>query len=248
MKTRFKFTKSGPLKFVGHLDIMRFFQKAFRRADITVELSNGFSPHPIISFASPLGVGLTSDSEYVDVQIANCDTKEMMISRMNEVCNEYITIVDFNVLDENSKNAMSIVAGADYMASLRDGYEFMTKDEFEVKFNEFMNQDEIVILKKSKRTEAEVDIKPFIYDYKVGKFDNVRENSVADVYENGIIVCVQLATGSVHNIKPELVMEAFCNYCSIEFQPFMFQIHRLDVYSNIGTEIERDLVPLSQLK
>ena len=54
------------MKFIGHLDIMRFFQKALRRADIPVAFSGGFSPHMIMSFANPLGVGLTSDGEYFD--------------------------------------------------------------------------------------------------------------------------------------------------------------------------------------
>ena len=48
------------MKFIGHLDTMRFFQKAIRRADIPVAYSEGFSPHMIMSFAAPLGVGTTS--------------------------------------------------------------------------------------------------------------------------------------------------------------------------------------------
>ena len=54
MKVRIKFEKTGVLKFIGHLDIMRCFQKALRRADIRVTLSAGFNPHMIMSFASPL--------------------------------------------------------------------------------------------------------------------------------------------------------------------------------------------------
>lgn len=246
MKTRIKFTKSGPLKFVGHLDVMRFFQKAFRRAEINVELSQGFSPHQIISFAAPLGVGLTSDGEYVDVQLANCDDRETMIERMNAVMPEYIRAVDFKVLVDD-RNAMSIVAAADYMVSIRDGYDFMDKDKFETMFVQFMEQDTIVILKKSKKTEAELDIKPFIYEYGFKPFTETEIESVADNYENDTKVYVKLATGSVNNIKPELVMEAFCNFCGIEFNEFTFQGHRNDVYANQGTEHERNLVPLNKI-
>ncbi len=247
MKARIKFTKSGPLKFVGHLDVMRFFQKAFRRAEIDVELSQGFSPHQIISFAAPLGVGLTSDGEYVDVQIGQCDDKETMIERMNAVMPEYIQVVDYIVLGDDSKNAMSIVAAADYMVSIRDGYDFIKKDEFGKMFVQFMEQDTIVILKKSKRTENEVDIKPFIYEYSLEPFTKLEYESVADQYENDTKVYLKLATGSVNNIKPELVMEAFCNFAGLEFNPFIFQGHRIDVYANLGTEDERNLVPLNKM-
>ena len=69
MKIRIKFRKFGVMKFIGHLDMMRYFQKAIRRAGIDICYSGGFSPHMIMSFASPLGVGLTSDGEYLDIEV-----------------------------------------------------------------------------------------------------------------------------------------------------------------------------------
>ena len=58
MKARIKFRKYGSLRFIGHLDVMRFFQKVMRRADIPIAFSGGYSPHMIMSFANPLGIGL----------------------------------------------------------------------------------------------------------------------------------------------------------------------------------------------
>ena len=69
LKVRIKFAKHSVMKFIGHLDVMRYFQKALRRAEIEVKFSEGMSPHMIMSFAAPLGVGLTSDGEYVDIQL-----------------------------------------------------------------------------------------------------------------------------------------------------------------------------------
>ena len=69
MKLRIKFKKYGPVRFIGHLDVMRFFQKALRRAGIDVTYTTGFSPHQVMSFAAPLGVGLTSNGEYMDIQV-----------------------------------------------------------------------------------------------------------------------------------------------------------------------------------
>ena len=63
MKLRVKFSKTGVLKYIGHLDTMRYFQKAFRRTDIRVKYSAGFSPHMIMSFAQALGVGVESLGE-----------------------------------------------------------------------------------------------------------------------------------------------------------------------------------------
>lgn len=257
MKIRLKFTKSGPLKFIGHLDIMRYFQKAFRRADIDVEYSQGFSPHQIVSFAAPLGVGLTSDSEYMDVQLLSSDTNEEMMKRINAVMAENIQIVNFQVLPDDSKNAMSIVAAADYMVSIKDGYDFMDKASLEDKFAKFYDRETIIINKKTKKSEMEVDIKALIYavafteeDFheKIKKAPAIEKNpTVAESYANGIKLYMQLATGSVNNLKPELVMEAFCKQEGIEFNPFAYQVHRMEVYADMGDETKKVLLPLDQL-
>ncbi|MEG0566064.1 MAG: TIGR03936 family radical SAM-associated protein, partial [Hungatella sp.] len=63
MKIRIKFSKLGAMKFVGHLDLLRYFQKAMRRAEVDICYSEGFSPHQVMSFAAPLGVGLTGTGE-----------------------------------------------------------------------------------------------------------------------------------------------------------------------------------------
>lgn len=67
IKVRIKFSKHSSMIFIGHLDIMRYFQKAMRRADIDIAYSAGFNPHQIMSFAAPLGVGLYSNGEYLDI-------------------------------------------------------------------------------------------------------------------------------------------------------------------------------------
>lgn len=70
MKVRIKFRKYGALRFIGHLDVMRFFQKAMRRAEIPIAFTAGYSPHMIMSFANPLGIGLSSDGEYFDIELS----------------------------------------------------------------------------------------------------------------------------------------------------------------------------------
>lgn len=267
MKARVKFTKAGNLKFIGHLDVMRYFQKAIRRAEIDIKYSQGYSPHQLISFAAPLGVGLTSDGEYLDMELNSTLSREEMISKMNETMAEDIQVVDFRLLSDDSKNAMSIVAAADYQVSLKEGYSFepvqnedgssndcsLSFENFMERFQAFVAKEQIVILKKSKKSEKDVDIKPFIYHTTFSKEEfrslvgSYPANSVADTYENGCTVFMQLATGSVNNLKPELVMEAFCQSEGAKYNPFMYQVHRVEVYADRGTEERRDLVSLNEI-
>ena len=72
------------MKFIGHLDVMRYFQKVMRRADIPIAFTGGFSPHMIMSFANPLGVGLTSDGEYFDIELTEPLLKSLMKKRVRE--------------------------------------------------------------------------------------------------------------------------------------------------------------------
>lgn len=222
MKIRMKFSKNGPLKFVGHLDIMRYFQKVFRRADVDIAYSKGYSPHQIISFAAPLGLGVTSDGEYLDAEFNSVKTSEEMLAIINEQMNEGIELLEFKQLPDKCKNAMSSVAGADYRITLRNGYydESMFLDHLQ----KFISQESIVIVKKTKKSEKEVDIRPMIYEM------NVKDGHIF----------MKLATGSVNNLKPNLVMEAFCRYLGVEYEKFAFQIHRLETY----LEQDGKLLPL----
>lgn len=229
MKARIKFRKYGVMKFIGHLDVMRFFQKVMRRADIPIAFSGGFSPHMIMSFANPLGVGVTSDGEYFDIELTEEIDMQAAVARMNETVVEGIEIVNMvPISDDKKQTGMSIVAAADYLSSLKNG-EF--PEDWKEKAEGFMSQPSISIVKKTKKSEKEVDIKPMIYKFEV------RDDSVY----------MLVATGSVENLKPELVMQALCGYLGVNAESVSFVHHRLDVYANVGTEEDKKFVSLDQV-
>lgn len=120
MKARIKFRKYGALRFIGHLDVMRFFQKVMRRADIPIAFTTGYSPHMIMSFANPLGIGLTSDGEYFDIELREAVNSRDAVRRMNEACVEGIEVLSIRrISDEKKMTGMTILAGADYLSTLR---------------------------------------------------------------------------------------------------------------------------------
>jgi radical SAM-linked protein len=242
MIARVKFTKTGSSKFIGHLDLLRYFQKAFRRAKLDLTYSQGYNPHPLITIAAPLGVGLSSEGEYLDVTLNSCDNEDVMIDRINEAMANNISVIDFIILPEGSKNAMSIVAAADYIVSLKEGYDFLSTEDFQDKFREFYNQDTIKIIKKTKRSEIEMDLKPLVY-----KYEFIDNNKSEDGKEDLPSIYLQLATGSANNIKTDLVLETFCKFANIAYNPFAFDIHRVDTYANIGNYEDRKLVPLNKM-
>lgn len=231
MKVRIKFAKRGNMKFVGHLDIMRYFQKAMRRAGVEIAYSEGFSPHQKMSFAAPLGVGLMSEGEYMDIEVYSTKSSREMLNDLNAVMVEGMEVLSYKLLPEGAGNAMSLVAAADYALNFRTGYEPDNMEEFKKAFLKFISQPEISVTKKTKKGERTLDLKPLIY----------AASAEAET------IFLSLCTGSTDNIKPELVMEAFYNSMDKTMPEFTFQITRLEVYADTGTEGERKLVPLDGL-
>lgn len=103
MKLRVKFRKFGPIRFIGHLDVMRFFQKAIRRAGIDVAYTTGFSPHQIMSFAAPLGVGLCSNGEYMDIEVNSMESCQDILERLNRVSVPGIEVISVKILPEDGR-------------------------------------------------------------------------------------------------------------------------------------------------
>lgn len=122
MKVRFRFTKTGSMKFIGHLDCMRFFQKAIRRAGLDVAYSQGYSPHQLMSFASPLGLGLTSDGEYLDIEFVSLPDmdQEALVEYMNRFMTDEIFVKEMQVMPDTFKNSMSLLCAADYMIAEKE--------------------------------------------------------------------------------------------------------------------------------
>lgn len=219
LKARIKFRKYGVMKFIGHLDVMRYFQKVMRRADIPIAFTSGYSPHMIMSFAQPLGIGVTSDAEYLDIELTEPISSADAVHQMNAVMVEGIDIVSFvEISDDKKQSGMTIVAAADYLALPKSGSTY-EGDSFPESWREsidrFMSQEQIVVWKKTKRSEKEVDIKPMIYDFQWR--------------EDGLFL--RLATGSEQNLKPELVMETFAKYAKLSEPESGFRYHRLEVYA-----------------
>ena len=186
-----------------------------------------------MSFAAPLGVGLTGSGEYLDIEVLSTDSSVEMVRRMNETMVEGMRVLSYKVLPDDSVNAMSLVAACDYTIRLRDGYAEkmgMTNSEFMNGLVSYIKNGNLEIVKKTKKGEKLMDLKPLIYEYAVT--------------EDGEGIFLKLSSGSANNIKPELVLEAFCNNLGKEYPAFGFAINREEVYADKGNEKEHRFVTL----
>lgn len=231
MKVRIKFAKSGIMRFIGHLDVMRYFQKAIRRAGIDVAYSGGFSPHQIMSFAAPLGVGLTSNGEYMDIEVVSSASSGELKDSLNKAMVPGMEIISVTKLPDDAMNAMASVAAAEYIVRFREGYEpdFDWEEQVEV----FYSRTSIPVTKKTKKSEIEMDIKPSIYALEAVKDKNGRG-----------AIRMMVDASSSGNIKPGLVIEAFLTENGDTLSDFSLEITREDTFTNTGTEDCPAFIPL----
>ena len=150
--------------------------------------------------------------------------------RLNETMVEGVTVCSVRqVEDGKASTAMALVAAADYYVSFRDGKE--PSVPWREKFSEFLDQKEIVVTKKTKRSEKTVDIRPFIYK--------------AELLDEGIFM--QLASASSNYTKPELVMDTFMKWIGEEPKEFAYLIERREVYADAGENRNPRFIPLEEL-
>lgn len=229
MKVRIKFSKKGAVRYIGHLDVMRYFQKAMRRSEIDIAYTTGFSPHQIMTFAAPLGVGLESSGEYMDVILNSMVSSEDVVNRLNEVGCEGIRVLSAVVLPDDAKNAMSTVAAAKYTVLFREGR--TPQINLESAVETFMAQKQVLISKETKKNTLEIDLKPGIYDLQA--------------VPGGLSMMVDASSSG--NIKPSMVVNALIEHAGGILAKNAFTVTREETYMNVGTAEKPQFEPMDYI-
>ena len=201
-EVRLRFSKTGRLKYISHLDINRAMSRALKRAQIPLWYTEGFNPHPYMSFSLPLSLGVESLCESVDLRIIGDITNDEIKYRLNNVLPQDIKIVD--VYDDFRDN--SEIVYSDYV------YKFEFKDNeaaFE-KIKNVLSSDEIIALKKGKqgrqRVMKETNIKSFIDKYSISIRNDV------------IVLNIRLLAGPEKNLNPSLLFDTIIRLIDMDFE------------------------------
>ena len=196
-------------KYVSHLDFVRVFGRAMRRAQIPIAYSEGFNPHPLLTFALPLPVGHTSECEILEIVLAEDLPKEEIVSRLNSVLPAGITV----------KEAFD---GKSRLKKLDNAKYIVRPEVFPESIDDFLAMQEICIEKKTKSGIKETDIRPDIKEIKI----------MPDYME------MVLSAGSRANLKPEIVIKAMNKYIE-GFDSGDCAYHRIDIYDGEMNSILR---------
>ena len=258
MKGRVKYAKSGVMRFVGHLDLLRYFQKSIRRSGLSACYSKGFSPHMLISFADPLSVGTESIAEYFDLDLRYRDPYKdpdtqpeeddsawpdppspgEILEKLNGVQAEGIRILSVTRIRNGRKgNAMSLVTAAEYTFSA-------VSDDAKRAFAEeniarLMAQDAIPVEKSGKGGMRTVDLKPSVYAFAACEKDP--EKGQDWELPAGSMARLLCRAGSKDPCKIDLLMKRLFEEAGTVYTPGSVRIRRDRL---LGGEDPADLVSI----
>ena len=180
MNIRVCFAKYDRLRFLGHLDVMRYFQHAIARSGIPIAYSQGFHPHMIMSFAQPLALSMTSDGEYFDCELAiekapsDDYAEELAKSLQGAMCDGFyirsVTVLPEREPNTRKQTGMSQIAGAMYLCEPLPGFEKPLADALA----SFAGLQSYCIEKKAKNGTRAVDVRAGVHAIGVvnGDFPN----------------------------------------------------------------------------
>lgn len=157
MKKRVYFDKFGEMKFISHLDLLRFFDRLLKKSQIPVKYSQGFHPRPKMSFGSPVSLGTEAYDELMDFELESPMSNEEVFERLNSS-----NVMGFRVNKvEEVPRKSSIMEEYTIMI-----YEIEGSEKDTLKLEELLNRDEIVEVKEKKGKIVTRDLKVRVKSFK----------------------------------------------------------------------------------
>ena len=201
-EVRLRFSKTGRLKYISHLDINRAMGRALKRAQIPLWYTEGFNPHPYMSFSLPLSLGVESLCESVDIRLVGDISNDEIKKRMNYVLPEDLKIVavydDFRDCSE--------ITYSDYVYK----FQFIDNEIALEKIINVLEAETILALKKGKKGKKrifkETDLKPFIDKYNISIRGDV------------IVFNIRLLAGPEKNLNPSLLFDTIIRLIEMDFE------------------------------
>ena len=216
---RVKYKKEDEMIFISHLDLQRLLQRAFRRAKINLSYSEGFNPHPKMSYGNALSLGVESQGEYVDIEIEDDIEVKEFLERINEQLPDGIKFVKGQEIDPKTPSLSSIIVYGEYIFNI-DLEVPLSKEFVKSRVLNFVKSKEIIITKKNKKgKKVEVDIRPMIRNFELVSLDDNRVTFVSTI-----------ATGSKANLNINILIPQILDMLNLDMDPREVGVLRRDLY------------------
>ena len=204
MRALIRFGKQARLRFISHLDLQRFFQRAVNRTGLPIAWSQGFNPHPVMSFGSALALGWTSEYEVLDIKLSAPMGRKRTEDAIRAALPEDLPVLEVRMVDDRHPAPMALVRMSDYSVRLTGAGEAKVIEQIPA----FLAREEVLAMKKTKSGEKQVDIRPMVV--------------ALEPVEDGFRARLMLTEQST--LKPDLLVRVLAEQAGVE--PLEAAIHR----------------------
>ena len=209
VKLRLRFSKQGRSIYISQLDLMRTLQRAFQRAGYPLKYSEGFNPHPLLSVALPMSVGVSSVCEILDFKMNDMPSDFFrMKDSVSAALPEGLEILSIYVPERkvNDIKWLSISGRLEYDSGTSSSLIDQLTDHF--------NQQSIQVMKKSKRGEALFDLKPHIKDI-----------AISEASDN-VVAFEAMISAQNPTVNPNYLVKSFPD----DLKPDFARFHRIEIF------------------
>lgn len=219
MKILCKFTKLGYLKFISHLDLVDLFQRTLFQNKVDVKFSEGFNPHPRMSIAYPLPLGIESNSEYMEIYLNSEVDLDDFEKKMNERLPIGIKIVEAKYDDDESiSNKVKSVV---YAFKLLNTFYDKNKDiDIAKELDKINAMDNVEIERKRKKGKKRIFVKENAKDYL----------NRLELKDEAIYAYIKMSENG--SLKPALVFDILNNYTNITMDELDIDLERVGLYQD----------------
>ncbi len=181
---RLRFARREPAIWLAHLDMMRTFERSIRRANLPINWSQGFNPRPQMTFALPIGVGMATEDDYLDIQLVEDLAPSDVMARLNPCLPKGLELLAAGPVTQSNVSLMSLIQAADYRLESPGLAEAVAR---------IANTQPLIVEKFSKGRTIDVDIRPLIINLKIVAADQL---------------ILRVKAGSSANLRPDLFLKA----------------------------------------
>ena len=223
MRALIRFGKQPRLRFISHLDLQRFFQRAVNRTGLPISFTQGFKPHPVMSFSSALALGWTSEYEVIDIKLSAPMGRKRTEDAVRSALPEDLPVLETRMVDDRHPAPMALVRMSDYIVRL--GGE--DASAIVAQIPAFLDREIVNAVKKTKSGEKEINARPLVL-------------SMEPLDAASFKTRLMLTEGQ--SIKPELLVGLLSDMAAVEAP--QIRVHRLSLS---GLDADGNPAPLMTL-
>lgn len=217
LRVRIAFTKVEEAKYIAHLDLARVFERSMRRAGIRMAYSEGFNPHPKISFGSALAVGVEGEREYVDIELVPELSLKEILGRLQEQLPKGIRLLEGQILSQGTKALMAVLNAASYKITVPMGLP-VSEERVQEAITSWLDREEIQYSRYSKKGRVEKNIRPWVKQLE------------GHVEGDEAIFDLEVEVGNQGSVRPEEVIASLCDLEKLPLDLDVLRIKRTGIY------------------